>query len=69
VVIVDRRGDVVESAKRVTVFALDSGNDHRQECPVAAVAAVFGHLQPAAKGRESTDRIGVFEGGPEAEKR
>ena len=63
----DRNGDVVERAKRVTVFGLDSGNEHRQVCPIAAVAAVFGNLQPAANGLESTDRIGMCEGGPEAE--
>jgi hypothetical protein len=37
----------MERAKRVTVFGLDSGSDGRQECPIGAVAAVFGNPQPA----------------------
>jgi hypothetical protein len=67
VVIVDCNSDVVERAKRVTVFGLDSGNEGRQGCPGQAVAAVFGNLQSAATGRESTDRIGMREGAPEGE--
>jgi hypothetical protein len=34
---------------------------------VAAVAAVFGNRGNAAHGLESTGRIGMSEGGPEAE--
>ena len=67
VVIVDGNGDVVQCAKRVTVFGLDSGNEHRQECPGQAVAAVFGNLQPAATGLESLDRIGMCVGAPDGE--
>jgi hypothetical protein len=64
---VDPNVDVVKRAKRVTVFSLDSGNEHRQVCPGQAVAAAFGNLQPAATGLESTDRIGVSVGDPEGD--
>jgi hypothetical protein len=55
VVIADRQGDVVQRAERVTVLGLEPCQEARQECGVAAVAAVFGSLPPAASGLESSD--------------
>jgi hypothetical protein len=43
------------------------GKSIHKVCLIAAVAAAFGKLQPAATGLESTDRIGIPEGDPASE--
>jgi hypothetical protein len=57
----------VQRAERVTVLGLEPGQEARQVCPVAAVAAVFGNLPPAASGLESSDRIRMCEGDAQGE--